>query len=126
MIAPPETTIAELGPALRNGTTTAAALVDECLAAIAEHDAALNAFVAVLSDDARRQARALDEELARGLDRGPLHGIPISLKDIIDLAGTPTTAASRVRIGRRAAADAPVAARLRDALRRLHRQVQPA
>ena len=111
----PGTTIADIGTALRRGTLTAAALVDECLAAITEHDATLNAFVAVLSADARRQARALDEELARGVDRGPLHGIPISLKDIIDLAGMPTTAASRTRIGHRAAADAPVAARLRAA-----------
>ncbi len=115
MTASPGTTIADIGTALRRGTLTAAALVDECLAAIAEHDATLNAFVAVLSDEARQQARALDEELAHGIDRGPLHGIPISLKDIIDLAGTPTTAASRVRGGRRATADAPVAARLRAA-----------
>ena len=91
------------------------ALVDECLATIADRDPALNAFIAVLPDDARRQARVLDGELARGIDRGPLHGIPISLKDIIDLAGTPTTAASRVRAGHRAAGDAPVAARLRAA-----------
>ena len=115
MTVSPGTTIADIGTALRRGTLTAATLVDECLAAIAEHDATLNAFVAVLSDEARQQARALDEELAHGIDRGPLHGIPISLKDIIDLAGTPTTAASRVRVGRRAAADAPVAARLRAA-----------
>jgi aspartyl-tRNA(Asn)/glutamyl-tRNA(Gln) amidotransferase subunit A len=115
MIATPETTIADLGPALRNGTTTAVALVDECLAAIAEHDAVLNAFIAVPSDDARRQAHALDAELARGIDRGPLHGIPISLKDLIDLAGMPTTAASRLRRGHRAAADAPVVAALRAA-----------
>ncbi len=115
MIASSGTTIADLGLALRNGTTTAATLVDECLAAIAAHDPVLNAFITVLSDDARRQARTLDEELARGIDRGPLHGIPISLKDIIDLAGKPTTAASRLRTEHRAPADAPVAARLRAA-----------
>ncbi len=112
---PPRTTIAGLGSALRDGTTTAAALVEECLAAIEARDASLNAFITVLADAARRQARTLDAELARGVDRGPLHGIPISLKDIIDLKGTPTTAASRVRAGHRAAADAPVTARLRAA-----------
>ncbi len=111
----PGTDIGAIGAALRRGSTTAAALVEQCLATIAERDPALNAFIAVLSDDARRQARVLDAELARGVDRGPLHGIPISLKDLIDLAGTPTTAASRVRAGHRAAVDAPVAARLRAA-----------
>ncbi len=115
MILSPGTTIAELGTALRRGTISATALVEECLAAIAECDAVLNAFITVLADDARRQAQALDAELARGVDRGPLHGIPVSLKDIIDLAGTPTTAASRLRDGHRAVADAPVTARLRAA-----------
>ena len=114
-LAPPGAGIRAIGTALRRGSTTAAALVEECLAAIAERDDTLNAFVTVLADDARRQARELDAELARGVDRGPLHGIPISLKDLVDLAGTPTTAASRVRAGHRAAADAPVAARLRAA-----------
>ena len=115
MIVSPGTTIADLGPALRHGTLTATALVEACLATIAERDPLLNAFITVLSDDARRQARSLDAELARGVDRGPLHGIPISLKDIVDLAGAPTTAASRLRVGHRAAADARVAAHLRAA-----------
>ena len=115
MILPPGTAIAEAGAALRRGAITATALVEECLAAIAERDGVLNAFITVLADDARRQAQALDAELTRGLDRGPLHGIPISLKDIVDLAGAPTTAASRLRDGHRAAADAPVTARLRAA-----------
>ena len=115
MILPPASTIADFGSALRNGTISSASLVDECLAAVEKHEPALNAFIAVLSDDARRQARTLDAELARGIDRGPLHGIPISLKDIIDVAGVPTSAASRLRAGHRAAADAPVTARLRAA-----------
>ena len=112
---PADATIASLGAALRAGRVTAAALLEQCLAAIEERDPTLNAFITVLADDARRQARAADAELSGGQDRGPLHGIPISLKDVIDLAGTPTTAASRVRSGHRAAADAPVAARLRAA-----------
>ena len=115
MIVSPGTTIAALGSRLRRGEVTAGALVEECLATIEERDPVLNAFITVLADDARRQARALDAELARGLDRGPLHGIPISLKDIVDAAGAPTTAASRLRADHRAAADAPVTARLRAA-----------
>ncbi|MYN65755.1 MAG: amidase [Acidobacteria bacterium] len=115
MIVSPGTTIAALGSRLRRGEVTAGALVEECLATIEERDPVLNAFITVLADDARRQARALDAELARGRDRGPLHGIPISLKDIVDAAGAPTTAASRLRADHRAAADAPVTVRLRAA-----------
>ena len=113
--AAPGRTIAAAGRALRRGEITAADLVEACLAAIAEHDPALNACIAVLADDARRQAQSRDTELAHGVDRGPLHGIPVSLKDIIDVAGWPTTAASKLRAGHRAAADAPVVTRLRDA-----------
>ena len=113
MIVSPGTTIASVGAAFRRGAATASALVDECLATIAERDGTLNAFVLVRADEARAEARRADAELARGVDRGPLHGIPISLKDVLDLAGTPTTAASRVRFGHRAPADAAVIARLR-------------
>ena len=112
---PPDATITTLGAALRRGSLTAAELLEECLAAIEERDPTLNAFITVLAEDARRQARTADAELAAGNDRGPLHGMPLSLKDLIDLAGAPTTAASRVRCGHRAEADAPLAARLRAA-----------
>ena len=69
----------------------------------------------MLADEARAQARAADQEIAAGRYRGPLHGVPISLKDLIDLRGTPTSAASRVRRGHVAAHDSVVAARLRAA-----------
>src|SRR5262249_58875194 len=67
------------------------------------------------ADDARRQAREADRELAAGHDRGPLHGVPISIKDIIDMRGLPTTAASRVREGHVAECDAPTIVNLRQA-----------
>ena len=111
----PDATITTLGAALRRGRLTAVQLLEECLAAIEKHEPALNAFIAVLAEDARRQARTADAELAAGRDRGPLHGIPLSLKDLIDLAGVPTTAASRVRRDHRAEVDAPIATRLREA-----------
>src|SRR5207248_6092751 len=57
----------------------------------------------------------LDAELAAGRDRGPLHGVPISIKDLLDIQGTPTTAASRVREGHQAERDAPTIAYLRQA-----------
>lgn len=108
-------TIAELARALRARETTAEASTTACLDRIAERNPAINAFITVLADQALTQARQADAELARGLDRGPLHGVPLSLKDIIDIAGVATTAASRVRNGHVAAGDAPVAARLREA-----------
>ena len=108
-------TIAELARALRARETTAEASTTECLDRIAERNPAINAFITVLADQALAQARQADAELARGHDRGPLHGVPFSLKDIIDINGVATTAASRVRDGHVAADDAPVSARLRKA-----------
>ena len=108
-------TIAATAAALRRGETTSVALTDACLRRIAQYDGAVNAFITVLSDQARAQAMAADRELASGHDRGPLHGIPLSLKDIVDVEGTATTAASRVRSDHVAAKDAPIVARLRQA-----------
>ncbi|MXZ71506.1 MAG: amidase [Acidobacteria bacterium] len=107
--------IADIGAELRDGRTTAATLVDDCLAAIAARNDELNAFVLVRDAEARAEARGADEGLADGEDRGPLHGIPIALKDLIDLKGTPTTAASRPLLANVARADAPIVTRLCDA-----------
>jgi aspartyl-tRNA(Asn)/glutamyl-tRNA(Gln) amidotransferase subunit A len=85
------------------------------LARIAAENPRLNAFVTVTADEALADARRLDRELASGQSRGALHGIPLSLKDLIDQAGLPTTAASRVRADHLAARDATVTARLREA-----------
>lgn len=85
------------------------------LAAIDQHAARTNAFIRIDADGARSDAKAADDERARGVDRGPLHGMPISIKDLIDIAGQPTTAGSHVRAGHVAAADAPVIQRLRTA-----------
>jgi aspartyl-tRNA(Asn)/glutamyl-tRNA(Gln) amidotransferase subunit A len=108
-------TIVEAAAAIRRGDTTSAALTAGCLDAITRDDRRINAFITVLAEAAIRDAGTADRELAAGQDRGPLHGIPISLKDIIDLSGTPTTAASNVRSGHVAAADAPVVRHLRQA-----------
>ena len=94
---------------------TATERLDAALAAIAEHNPRTNAFVLVDEAGARAAARAVDEERRRGIDRGPLHGMPISVKDLIDVAGQPTTAASRVRRGHIATDDAPIVRRLREA-----------
>ena len=90
-------------------------VVDATLDRIADRDASLRAFTAVLSDSARVDADRADQEIAAGRYRGPLHGVPVSIKDLIDLAGVPTTAASRVTGRAPATSDAPVVARLRAA-----------
>ena len=108
-------TIAEVARALDERTTTAEAITERCLERIAERDSSINAFITVLAAQAREQARDADRERAAGQSRGPLHGVPVSLKDIIDVGGTPTTAASRVRNDHVAARDATVVQRLRDA-----------
>jgi aspartyl-tRNA(Asn)/glutamyl-tRNA(Gln) amidotransferase subunit A len=108
-------TIEAFGRRLRSRETTSAAVTDECLSRIQADNATLNAFILVMADDARRQAREMDAELAAGRDRGPLHGVPISVKDLIDVRGTATTAASRVRAGHVADRDAAAIAHLRQA-----------
>jgi len=115
MMAAPTITIEEFGRRLRARDITAEQMTEECLRRIELGNPALNAFILVMADSARQQARQADRELAAGRDRGPLHGVPISIKDLIDVAGTPTTAASRVREGHVAAHDAPVIVALRDA-----------
>lgn len=107
-------TLAEAARRLAERSITAEALTRVCLERAARHQA-LNAFVTVLADAALDQARAADREIGAGRYRGPLHGIPISIKDLIDLRGVATTAASRVRAGHVASADATVIARLRRA-----------
>lgn len=108
-------TITELAPLVADRAVTSEALTEACLAEIAGKSEPLCAFITVTGDEALERARELDRELAAGHCRGPLHGIPISLKDLIDMRGVATTAASRVRQGHVAAKDAPATARLREA-----------
>ncbi len=112
---PTELTIAEAGAALRAGTLTACALLDHHLARIADVDAKVKAFVFVAREIAGAAARQADADFAAGLDRGPMQGIPFAIKDIIDLAGTPTTCGARRRTGALAATDAEVVALLKAA-----------
>jgi aspartyl-tRNA(Asn)/glutamyl-tRNA(Gln) amidotransferase subunit A len=85
--------IADVAEQLRDGRTTARALAESALASADE--TALNCFVTVDHDGALRAAEQADRELAAGLDRGPLHGIPVGVKDLIDTAGLRTTRGSR-------------------------------
>ncbi|GAA4140714.1 amidase [Actinomadura keratinilytica] len=105
-------TLADLGDDLRAGRTSAAALLDRALESI---DPGLNAFVTVDAEGAAAAARRADEELAAGADRGPLHGVPVAVKDIIDVAGLPTGMGSALFDGYVAAGDAACVRRLREA-----------
>jgi aspartyl-tRNA(Asn)/glutamyl-tRNA(Gln) amidotransferase subunit A len=79
------------------------------------YNSSLNAFITVTRDQAMEAARAMEGELLRGKWRGPLHGIPIALKDNIDTAGIRTTAASELFKDRIPSADAEVVRRLKNA-----------
>lgn len=107
--------IEQMSHLIASGRTSASDLVERCLAEISAHNPSLNAFITVAADRARLAARQADKEIASGRIRGPLHGIPISVKDLVDVAGMATTAASRVRRGHVAADDAPVVTRVRQA-----------
>jgi aspartyl-tRNA(Asn)/glutamyl-tRNA(Gln) amidotransferase subunit A len=111
----PRMTIADAASRLRDGTRSSVDLVTSSLQAIDAIAADTHAFILVDAREAQESARRADAELRAGHDRGPLHGIPISLKDLIDVAGQPTTAASRVLADSTAPADAPIVTRLRDA-----------
>jgi len=118
--APQPSSLADLGvagtvDAIRGGTTTAAARIDAALARIAETDGVLGAWVTVDEDGARAQARALDRARAGGRPTGPLHGVPVGIKDLIDVAGLPTTNGAPAFAHSHPAADATLVARLRGA-----------
>jgi Asp-tRNA(Asn)/Glu-tRNA(Gln) amidotransferase A subunit family amidase len=112
---PADLTIAEAGRRIRAGSLTSESLVVATLERIAARNPRFRAFHAVLEDGALEAARQADDDLAAGHDRGPLHGIPVGIKDLIDVAGAPTTANSRRRANHVASADAEVVRRLREA-----------
>ncbi|MFF9622767.1 amidase [Streptomyces griseosporeus] len=107
--------IEALAAALRAGETTAEALTRRTLARIAEHNGELGAFAFVDHEGALGAARLADDELLDGIDRGPLHGIPVAVKDLIDVKGLPATRGSAHFAGHQAADDAECVRRLRSA-----------
>jgi aspartyl-tRNA(Asn)/glutamyl-tRNA(Gln) amidotransferase subunit A len=105
--------ISEIAELLRTGSVSSVDLVAACLERI-EARCDLNAFITVRTDAALAEARRADAEILAGTYRGPLHGVPISVKDLVDVAGTDTTSGSAVP-PRRGVADAPVVRLLREA-----------
>lgn len=101
--------------ALRGRATTCTALVQAALDRIRERQPDINAFLTLTAEDALARAAELDRELAAGRDRGPLHGIPVAIKDCIDTAGVRTTQGSRYFEGNIPKESAASVARLIDA-----------
>src|SRR5574341_1866434 len=108
-------TISRAAALIRSGDLSPRVLVEDCLARIQRLNPHLNSFLTVMEDDALREAHAAEEATARGEDWGPLHGIPIAVKDLIDIAGERTTAASLFFKDHVAAEDADVVRQLRAA-----------
>ncbi len=112
---PTDLSIAQAYRLIRSGALSPIDLVGAYFERIRHFDGRLNAFVTLTEERAVARARALEAELANGNWRGPLHGIPIALKDNIDTAGVRTTAASAVFAERMPDEDAEVVTRLTDA-----------
>lgn len=108
-----ELSVAEAGAALRTGSLTSRALTRHALARIDAYDPGLRAFIRVTEERAIGDAERADAELIRGIDRGPLHGIPYALKDIYATAGIATTCNSKFLVDHVPVADAHVEAKLR-------------
>ncbi|MGW2771746.1 amidase [Streptomyces olivaceoviridis] len=109
---PYELSLTEAADAIRARRLSPVELTDSVLERIAQTEPHLHAYVTVTAERARRAAREGEHEIAAGRYRGPLHGIPMGVKDLIDVAGVATTAGSRVRADHRAQTDSTVAARL--------------
>ncbi len=108
-------TIQEIGAALRGKKTSVRELTEETLARVADANLRLNAFLTVTEAAARAHAAVLDDELARGIDRGPLHGIPIAHKDNIFTRGVRTTGGSKIFADFVPEYDATIVSQLNDA-----------
>src|SRR5436190_3981550 len=107
--------IAEVSALIRRREVSPVELVEECLACIERLNPTLNAFITVMAESALAAAAQAEKDIQSGSWRGPLHGIPIGLKDLIDTAGVRTTAASAVLENRVPTEDADVVKRLKAA-----------
>ena len=108
-------TLKEASELLRRKKASPVDLTQACLKRIETYDPSLNAFITVTRDQAMQAARAMEAEQRRGNWRGPLHGVPIALKDNIDTAGIRTTAASELFKDRIPSEDAEVVRKLNNA-----------
>jgi aspartyl-tRNA(Asn)/glutamyl-tRNA(Gln) amidotransferase subunit A len=112
---PYELSLTAAADAIRERQLSPVELADSVLQRIAQVEPHLQAYVTVTAERTHRAAREAEHDIANGRYRGPLHGIPMGVKDLIDVAGTATSASSRVRAGHCAQTDSTVAARLTEA-----------
>lgn len=105
----------ELGTLLRKREASAVEIAETVLERIQSLDPKVHAYITIMADEALSAARRCDAELAAGEDRGPLHGIPVAVKDLYDTAGTRTTSGSQILADRVPDRDATSVARLRNA-----------
>ena len=110
-----EQPIHRVGAAIETGSVSVREVIDSVLDRITTRDPSLHAYTTVFNERARHEANRADRLIATGGHRGPLHGVPLSIKDLVDVAGVPTTCASRASQPRAAIADAAAVARLRAA-----------
>ena len=108
-------TIKEAGELIRRRELTPVELIRASLERIDNTDGQLHSFITLLREEALEQARTAEAEILRGDYKGPLHGIPIALKDLYDTAGVRTTSGSRVHFDRVPQEDATTTARLKAA-----------
>src|SRR5262249_14720165 len=108
-------TIHEAAAAIRDRKLSPVDLLERCLERVDRFESKVRAWVFVARDEAREQAENLTKELQRGQYRGPLHGIPIGVKDIFDVFDWPTAAGSKLWASSIARRDAAVVERLRQA-----------
>ncbi len=112
---PAHLTIAQAADLLSRRELSPVELTEACLSRIEAFDGRLNAFITVTAEAALEAARAAEKEIARGEYRGPLHGVPLALKDLFDVVGVRTTAGSKILADNVAQDDSAAAARLKDA-----------
>src|SRR5258708_783607 len=109
-----ELSIAEAGRKLRDGAITSMALTEDALARIGAIDPALDGFTTVTAERARADAAAADANFSKGIDNGPMQGVPYALKDIYDTAGIRSTCHSKLRLDNVPAADSGVETRFKE------------
>jgi aspartyl-tRNA(Asn)/glutamyl-tRNA(Gln) amidotransferase subunit A len=111
----PQMALVETGQQVRAKKLSPVELTQACLNQIDRLNPRLNAFITVTAESALAQARRAESEIQRGHWRGPLHGVPIALKDLFDTAGVPTTAASDLFKDRVPTEDSDIVRRLKEA-----------
>jgi Asp-tRNA(Asn)/Glu-tRNA(Gln) amidotransferase A subunit family amidase len=108
-------TLTQMAAEVRSGRASSRETVEAHLAHIERYNPRINAFVSVYAEEALAAAEAADEARLHRRELGPLHGVPVTIKDSFDIAGRPTYCGSKLRLDHRAAADSTSVARLRAA-----------